>query len=54
MRKLRDKYEFDVAISFAGEQRSIAERLADLLTASGISAFYDKHHKSRLWGKDRA
>lgn len=47
----KKKYKWDVAISFAGEDRKIAQKLATGLKARGASVFYDKDHKSYLWGK---
>lgn len=47
----KKKYKWDVAISFAGEDRKIAKKLATALKAKGASVFYDKDHKSHLWGK---
>ena len=44
--------EFDVALSFAGEDRKYAEQLAKLLESGGYLAFYDKHERPILWGKD--
>ena len=44
--------EFDVALSFAGEDRKHAEDLAKLLISGGYSPFYDKHEHALLWGKD--
>jgi TIR domain-containing protein len=44
--------EYDVAISFAGEDRRLAEALAKALKQSGIKVFYDKNERSTLWGKD--
>jgi hypothetical protein len=46
------KVEFDVALSFAGEQRAEAQRLAELLKAAGVRVFYDKDQKATLWGKN--
>jgi hypothetical protein len=43
---------YDVALSFAGEDRSKARALASVLTTKGISVFYDDFEKSRLWGED--
>ena len=45
-------FQYDVAISFAGEQRAEAEAIADCLTASSVRVFYDRHEKADLWGKD--
>lgn len=47
-----ETYEYDVAISFAGEDRVHAEALAEALRRYGISVFYDKYEKDILWGKD--
>lgn len=43
---------FDVAISFAGTERELAERLAEILRAAGISVFYDNFYPEHLWGKN--
>ena len=45
---------FDVAISFAGTERAIAEHLANALKARGVSVFYDSFYVGHLWGKDLA
>jgi hypothetical protein len=44
--------EYDVALSFAGEDRVHAEQLAHCLKKHGVRVFYDKHEKAALWGKD--
>ena len=44
--------QYDVALSFAGEDRAYAEELANLLRAGGYRVFYDKYEKARLWGKN--
>ena len=43
---------FDVAISFAGTERELAEKLAGILQASGIAVFYDNFYPEHLWGKN--
>jgi len=48
----RGEYEYDVALSFAGENRPIVEQLAVLLRAKGLEVFYDDFKKSDLWGRD--
>lgn len=48
----KKKYAFDVALSFAGEDRSKAEELADALIADGLRVFYDRYEQAQLWGKD--
>jgi hypothetical protein len=45
-------YRYDVAISFAGEQRSEAEQLARCLQSNQVSVFYDEFEGPELWGKD--
>jgi hypothetical protein len=44
--------KYDLAISFAGEQRGLAESLAQRLDASGYSIFYDRFESAELWGTD--
>lgn len=46
------QYEYDVALSFAGEDRLHAEELANLLESNGYNVFYDKYERASLWGKD--
>ncbi len=46
----RPKYE--VALSFAGEDRSYVQMVADGLAARGISVFYDRFEQADLWGKN--
>ena len=45
-------FEFDIALSFAGEDRKIAEELALLLIERNVRVFYDFHRRAELWGKD--
>lgn len=45
-------YEYDVTVSFAGEDRQIAERFAELLKAEGFTVFYDRWNTADLWGTD--
>lgn len=44
--------QFDVALSFAGEDRSYVEMVADRLKAIGLRVFYDLDFQADLWGKD--
>ena len=44
-------YEFDYAISFSAEYRSVAKELAEQLNKRGAVAFYDASYGARLWGK---
>jgi hypothetical protein len=45
-------YQYDVALSFAGEERDYVERVAKYLTEKGVKVFYDKYGEVDLWGKD--
>jgi hypothetical protein len=45
-------FEYDVAISFAGEDRSHAEQIAGLLKSRQVRVFYDMYEQATLWGKD--
>jgi hypothetical protein len=45
------RFEHEVAISCAGEDREIAEKIAQSLKEKGISVFYDEFYKANLWGK---
>ena len=42
---------YEVALSFAGEQRGYVEGVALALQARGIAVFYDEFEKTALWGK---
>ena len=45
-------FEYDIALSFAGEQRKQVEEIAQCLEAAGVEVFYDNFSKAQLWGKD--
>ncbi|MDE0044190.1 MAG: TIR domain-containing protein, partial [Candidatus Poribacteria bacterium] len=45
-------HKYDVALSFAGEDRKYAEELAKLLESGGYLFFYDKYERAQLWGTD--
>ena len=44
--------EYQVALTFAGEQREYAEEVARHLSAKSIPVFYDGFEIVKLWGKD--
>ena len=48
----RQEYQFDVALSFAGEDRQYVEEVASHLQEMGIKIFYDKYELITSWGKD--
>src|SRR5215475_8969259 len=45
-------FEYDVCLSFAGENRSYVTRVATYLKAKGTRVFYDLYEQTQLWGKD--
>ncbi len=45
-------YKYEVAISFAGEERSFAEAVAEGLRKHGVAVFYDNYEPEQLWGED--
>jgi len=50
--KKKNSYEYDVALSFAGEDRAYVEKVADNLNSRGIKVFYDLFEEANLWGKN--
>ncbi len=44
---------WDVCLSFAGEQRSYVELVANSLKNQGYAVFYDEHEQARIWGKNQ-
>lgn len=46
------QYKFDIAISFAGEDRVVARRLATALKAAGVNVFFDEFAAQKLFGAD--
>lgn len=45
-------YDYDVALSFAGEDRLYVSKVAEVLFAYGVRVFYDVYEQHSLWGKD--
>lgn len=43
---------YDVALSFAGEQREYVSQVAVALRNAGLRVFYDEFEQARLWGRD--
>jgi hypothetical protein len=44
--------DYDVALSFSGEDRPVARRIAESLKNRGIQVLYDEYAQSELWGSD--
>lgn len=45
-------YKYEVALSFAGENREFAEAVAAGLREEGVNVFYDDFFADELWGED--
>lgn len=50
--QLAPRKDYDVTLSFAGEDRAYVEKVAAALYALGIRVFYDRYEQVDLWGKD--
>lgn len=48
----RNRFRFDVAFSFAEEDRAFVDRVAELLKDQKIKMYYDDHERVSVWGKD--
>lgn len=44
--------EYDVALSFAGENRPYVEAVAHALRQKGVAVFYDRYEEGTMWGKN--
>lgn len=45
-------YEYEVVLSFAGEDRAYVNQLASILRRRGVKIFFDIYEKHTLWGKN--
>lgn len=45
-------YEYDIALSFAGENREYVEEVAIFLKNFGVKVFYDDFKQDEIWGKN--
>ncbi|WP_285104018.1 TIR domain-containing protein [Promicromonospora sp. MEB111] len=48
----RSRYEYDVAVSFAGNDRSVVQKFVEMLEERDLKVFYDFNQQAELWGKD--
>ena len=46
------KWEYDVTLSYAGEDRHYVKEVAEILRDSGIKVFYDEFEEANIWGKN--
>jgi hypothetical protein len=49
---MNSTFEYDVVLSFAGENRAYVDKVAAALQLQEIKVFYDEFEKVKLWGKD--
>lgn len=52
MDSMDSQFQYDVAFSFAGEQRNYVEKVKESLKEYYISVFYDNDNNVDLWGKN--
>ena len=45
-------YDYDVCLSFAGEDRAIAQKIATAFKRKKMRVFFDDFERRSLWGKD--
>ncbi|WP_198170516.1 toll/interleukin-1 receptor domain-containing protein [Actinoplanes awajinensis] len=45
-------FDYDVALSYAGEDRAYVQQVAELLKQRDIRIFYDEYAAAELWGSD--
>lgn len=45
-------FQYDVALSFAGEDRKIVDKYAQSLKQNNVKVFYDLNEQANLWGKN--
>lgn len=45
-------FKYDVALSFAGEQREYVSEVNSLLQSDGVRVFFDENEAVSLWGRD--
>ena len=45
-------YDYDVALSFAGEDRIYVRKVAAALQSHEVKVFFDEYEKVDMWGKD--
>jgi TIR domain-containing protein/SEC-C motif-containing protein len=46
------RFDYDICLSFAGEDRGFVAQVADHLALHSVRVFYDAYERAHLWGKD--
>jgi len=49
---MSETFEYDIALSFAGEDRSYVRAVTESLQSQNVKVFYDEYEKVDMWGKD--
>lgn len=49
---MTESFDYDVALSFAGEDRQVVEPIADRLKQQNVSVFYDRDQEAQIWGEN--
>lgn len=53
MKKIKKRtYDYDVCLSFAGENRKYVREVAEELKSRGVRVFFDEYAQVDMWGKD--
>jgi hypothetical protein len=52
LQPLPSQQQYDVALSFAGEDREVARKIANIARSNGLLVYFDEHHLWESWGKD--
>ncbi|MGC5287549.1 toll/interleukin-1 receptor domain-containing protein [Micromonospora sp. DT231] len=52
MSDIHSESQYDVALSFAGEDREYVDVVANGLRSAEVKVFYDNYEQVSLWGKD--
>lgn len=52
VRVRRTRFPWDVAVSFAGEDRHLVEEFREELNSTGYTVFYDFDEQHKLWGEN--
>lgn len=48
---INDKIKYEVALSFAGEQRDYVRKVAEVLKDNNVDCYFDEFDEIELWGK---
>jgi len=52
MSDIQKSFDYDIALSFAGENRKYVDEVANILKVHGVKVFYDKFEEHVIWGRN--